>query len=196
MSNTTIIWLSMALIYFVFWCWYVGFGHKIEPAEVDAIIEKMRLTDLAVDEDKIRSVIANDDGKDLVIVNLLKLNEPKKEAQEQLNKYSTPFMIELLKRGGHPVMISQVSGPAVEYWGLEPGGEEWDMAVAVRYRSRRDLFEMATWPAFAELHPFKKQGLAKTIAVPASQWTTLGGIRLHLAMLLVIVGLLLSKYLT
>ena len=49
--------------------------------------------------------------------------------------------------------------------GIE-GAESWDQFAIMRYRSRRDLLEIATNPIFDEKHDFKMAALEKTIAVP------------------------------
>jgi hypothetical protein len=193
-EKSTKTWLVLSAIYVVFWFWYVGFNHKLDQSEADEIIEKMKFAGVDIEVDDLRKAISDDDGRSLIIVNLIKLNEPKEESSRLLNSYSRPFIIELFKRGGHPVMFSKAAGPAVEYWGVEAGAEEWDIIAAVRYRSLRDMFEMVTWPEFAKLHPYKKQAIQKTIAVPASPWTTLGGVPLNFFFLLIISGFLINRF--
>ena len=193
MSNTIKVWLGLAAFYSIFWFWYVGFSHQLTPTEAEGFLEKLKLSGRDINEQRFREIIDNDDGKSLVVVNLISINTPKDVQFKKLSEYSKPFMTALLKRGGHPVFFAKMSNPAIEYWGLAPGAETWDLAVAVRYRSRRDLLEMATWSEFPQLHPFKKQAIQKTIAIPASPWTTLGGIPFSLALILVIIGLIATR---
>ena len=126
----------------------------------------------------IESLIRDDDGKGFLMVNLLALNTPKRDAIRTLDLYGKPFMRELLKRAGHPVLFSKVLARAVEYWGLPNGCERWDAVAIVRYRSRRDLVEMALWHEFLSLHQHKTTALKKTIAIPLSPRFFTGGIPL------------------
>ena len=59
----------------------------------------------------------------------------------------------------------------------------------MRYRSRRDLMEIATNPAFQGSHEFKIAAMNKTIAFPIDPWFHLGDPRLLLALLFLVIGL-------
>ena len=65
-----------------------------------------------------------------------------------------------------------------------PGMAVWDRGALMRYRSRRDLFEISTNPAFQGSHEFKVAAMAKTIAYPLDPWFQLGDPRLVLALIL------------
>lgn len=193
--NEDIIWILLMFVYAIFIFWYRGFGKRILPEEVDGIINKLR--DQNRDNDNfdegiiavIRYFLQGDDGKSFVMINLIELNEPKKESEKLLNGYSAPFLRRLLLKGGHPVFFSQASAKSVEYWGLAQGGETWDVAAGVRYRSRRDMIEMVLWPKFQEVHPIKKEAIKKTIAFPASMAINTGSVSIVFAMMLIIIGL-------
>jgi hypothetical protein len=62
----------------------------------------------------------------------------------------------------------------------------------MRYRSRRDLLEIATNPAFSASHEFKVAAMRKTIAFPIDPWIQLGDPRVLLALLLGLIGCALS----
>ncbi len=192
------VWLSLAAIYMLFLFWYQGVGKKISPDEVDGIMEKIeqqfREQD-SVDDDLLSSVrkfISEDDGKDFVMINLVELNEPKKESEKILKSYVMPFLRELFLRAGHPVFYSKALTSAVEYWGLPLGGETWDDAAGIRYRSRRDMIEMVMWPKFHEVHPYKKQAMKKTLAFPVSVKFITGSIKFLVGLTLVLFGLAIS----
>jgi len=193
MTNNVKVWLGLFVFYGVFYSWYVGFDHKIDDSEAVVYLEKLKVAMPDIDEVAARNMISTDDGTSLVVVNLIKFNEPKKESLEAFDSYSEPFMAELFKAGGHPVFYAKGPSSAFEYWGLAPGAEEWDLALAVRYRSMRDLLDLITWPEFSEVHPYKKLAIEKTIAFPARPWTVLGGIPLSLMFVLIIIGLLLTR---
>ena len=71
-------------------------------------------------------------------------------------------------------------------------GERWSMVGLVRYRSRRDLLEIATNPAFRGAHQFKTAAMAQTIAVPVEPYLQLGSPRWLAAGALLAIGLLLQ----
>jgi hypothetical protein len=80
--------------------------------------------------------------------------------------------------------------PALDLWGVE-GAADWSLVGLVRYRSRRDMIEIATDPAFSEAHQYKVAALAQTIAVPVEPFLMLGNPRIALALVLVTSGALL-----
>jgi hypothetical protein len=47
----------------------------------------------------------------------------------------------------------------------DPG---WTFSGVIRYRSRRDLMELATDPRFSEIHAFKLAAIANTFAFPVA----------------------------
>ena len=66
--------------------------------------------------------------------------------------------------------------------------EHWTRGAAIRYRSRRDMMEITTNPAFSGSHHFKVAAMRKTIAFPIDPWVQLGDPRLVLALLLGLIG--------
>ena len=73
------------------------------------------------------------------------------------------------------------------------GMEHWTRGAGMRYRSRRDMLEIATNPEFAGSHEFKVAAMAKTIAFPIDPWFQLGDPRLVLAGLFGMVALALPR---
>ena len=72
------------------------------------------------------------------------------------------------------------------------GMEVWTRAAGMRYQSRRDMLEITTNPAFSGSHDFKIAAMKKTIAFPIDPWFQLGDPRLVLALILGLIGCLLS----
>ncbi|MFK7731877.1 MAG: hypothetical protein AB8B48_09710 [Pseudomonadales bacterium] len=172
MSSVTIIWLVASLVYALFWWWYVGFNRKLTAEEVNGFIE--RLANGSSDSDQIemmRVFLGKDDGKEFVMVNLLSLfkdaNGSSDEARQVLNDYQKPFLTEVLKRGGHPMLVSRAVGSSVELWGTAEENRNWGSLGLIRYRSRRDLIECLLLPAFQGTHHFKQKALEKTFAFPS-----------------------------
>jgi hypothetical protein len=177
--NALTIWGTALLIYALFWWWYVGFRRKITPQEVEKTMG-LFTNDSAWTEqqrENMRNFLANDDGKDFVMVNLLLLNRPEKESRKKLQKYQKIFLGALLRKAGHPVMIAMAASGNVENVACDQD-EGWGAAGMIRYRSRRDLMEMLPATIGSEHHGLKLAALERTFAFPASPWFLFGGPKL------------------
>jgi len=95
---------------------------------------------------------------------------------------------QLFRRACHPVLGGPVVARALDSWGIE-GGERWSMVGLVRYRSRRDLLEIATNPDFADAHAWKTQAMQQTIAIPVEPFLNLATPRWLVLLALVTAGL-------
>ncbi len=177
--NAFAIWGSAFLVYALFWWWYVGFRRKITPEEVEATLALFASDGTWTDQQRenIRHFLANDDGKDFVMVNLLLLNRPQRESRKKLNAYQKVFLGQLLRKAGHPVLIAMAASGNVENVACDQD-EGWGAAGMIRYRSRRDLMEMLPATIGSEHHGLKLAALERTFAFPASPWFLLGGPKL------------------
>jgi hypothetical protein len=101
----------------------------------------------------------------------------------------------LLARACHPVAFGEAAGASLDVLGIEGAGH-WSQGALMRYRSRRDMMEIATNPAFREAHVYKFAAMAKTIAFPIDPWGQLGDPRLVLFGVLAVVGLSLDRILS
>lgn len=174
--TTPWIWIGAALVYAAFWVWYVGLRRPLTKSEVDAYLARLS-PDLAVDpdrRDRMRGFLESDDGREFFMVNLIRINPdpvrppdggPAAPAAQVLAGYTGPFLRALFRRGGHPALGGRAAAGYLEAWGVEknPG---WTMAGVIRYRSRRDLIELASAPAFAPIHVFKTAAMSNTLAFP------------------------------
>jgi hypothetical protein len=177
--NALTIWGTALLIYALFWWWYVGFRRKITPQEVEKTMG-LFTNDSAWTEqqrENMRNFLANDDGKDFVMVNLLLLNRPEKESRKKLDRYQKIFLGALLRKAGHPVMIAMAASGNIENVACDQD-EGWGAAGMIRYRSRRDLMEMLPATIGSEHHALKLAALDRTFAFPASPWFLFGGPKL------------------
>ena len=177
--NPIWIWLAALVGYAAFSGWYWNWRGPLTQAEVDEGLAALERTDNHDAEvlSTMRAFLEADDGREFLMVNLLRLTPgmvtppgggPPENPREMLERYSAPFLGALLRRAGHPAFIgAAAAGGYLEQWGVEknPG---WTAAAAIRYRSRRDLLAMATMPGFESIHAFKKAGLANTLAFPVS----------------------------
>lgn len=171
------IWLAALAAYAAFSGWYWNWRGPLSKPEIDAGLAALERTGNHDDESlaTMRAFLEADDGREFVMVNLLRLRPglvtppgggTPMAAREMLDGYSRPFLGALLRRAGHPAFIGPAAaGGYLEQWGVEksPG---WSAAAGIRYRSRRDLLAMATMPGFESIHAFKKTGLSNTLAFP------------------------------
>jgi hypothetical protein len=191
MRRSLLLWSILAALYLGFRLWYDGGGGPLTPEEVAHYVGLLeeRGTEPARIE-KLRAFLASDTGSEFVMANYIHLTE-RPEAQVELDRYMAHMYPELFRRACHPVLAGPVVAEALDYWGIE-NGERWSMVGLVRYRSRRDVMEIATNPAFADAHQFKTAAMAQTIAIPLEPFLMLGSPRWLVAGALVTLGALLQ----
>ena len=85
------------------------------------------------------------------------------------------------------MIYGQAANTAMDLMNAD-GMDEWTRGAGMRYRSRRDMLEIASNPAFAGSHEFKIAAMRKTIAFPIDPWLQLGDPRLVSALLFGLVG--------
>lgn len=205
MSRTARIWLALGLVYAAFFGWYTSFGGALSAEEIAHY--RGALADQGAPPEGLARWVAfmeGDTGDDFAMWNAIDLREvptpgPGIEAGESsadvLAKYTGPFLGRALRRAAHPVMLGSAAAPALDVWGIE-GAREWDTGALVRYRSRRDLMELAVGvraEGETDIHAFKIAAMEKTIAFPLDPWFQLGDPRLVLALVLAIPGLALQR---
>jgi hypothetical protein len=191
MRRSVLLWSILAALYLGFRLWYDGGGGPLTPEEVQhyvAILEE-RSTDPSRIEN-LRKFLADDTGRDFVMANFIDLQD-KPGAQEEIDRYMAHMYPAMFARAGHPVLAGPVVGGALDIWGID-GAEHWTMVGLVRYRSRRDMIEIATDPAFRDAYQFKNSAMEKTIAIPSEPFLQLGSPRWLAAGALVTLGALLQ----
>ena len=189
--NAIVIWATAGLVYALFWWWYVGFRAKVTPQEVEQTMGLFKADGGWTEQqrDNLRNFLATDDGKDFVMVNLLRLNRPHKESREKLAKYQKVFLGALLRKAGHPVMVAMAASGNVENVACDQD-EGWGAAGMIRYRSRRDLMEILPATIGSEHHGLKLAALERTFAFPASPWFLFGGPKLLAPLVIALVAAL------
>ena len=170
MPTSLIIWSVAALAYAAFWQWYVGFGHRIKPDEIEDYLARISAGAVAADLlPRLRRFLETDTGKEFIMVNNLHLRQSTANAESAaslLQKYQKPFLAAVLRRGGHPFYVGRAVAENLEHWGLGDDCRHWTVAGLIRYRSRRDMLECVLLPQFQDNHPFKQQAVATTFAYP------------------------------
>jgi hypothetical protein len=192
------IWGAALLAYALFYYWYIGFRKKITPAEVEAtmaIFEQREHIWNQSQLDNLRSFLLEDDGRDFVMVNLLLFNAPVRTSRETMGNYQKVFMGELLRKGGHPVVVGRAASGSIDNVDNSEA-DLWHMAALVRYRSRRDLMEMIPATLGSEHHGMKLAALDKTMSFPASPWFMFGGPKVLMPLVLLLLALLGTSFLT
>lgn len=194
------IWAGALALYVLFRLWYDNWRGPLSQAEIDTFFTEVHSkygggNDPAV----LRQFLEADDGKEFVMLNLVKVEpgmvtDPDTGEQvagrEMMQRYTKPFVKALLAKGGHPAMIGRKVGPYVDAWNVErdPG---WSIFGLMRYRSRRDLIAMIANPLFAKVHPYKALGIPVTFSFPTQpEVSVLLGPRVWVALVLALTAAL------
>lgn len=170
------IWGLSLAAYLLFLSWYFNWDGPVDDAEVEDYVALFETGGKTTPDEveTLRRFLQDDDGREFVMQNLVKyfptdVTHPSTgqlaRPQRIVEDYFRPFSVALLKRGGHPVIASQRVGGNVDSWGTEDA-TLWDVSALMRYRSRRDLVELATHPDFADMHLFKLAAIAQTQSYP------------------------------
>ncbi len=196
------VWGVLAFVYGLFFYWYTSFGGPLSDEEISRYVSLIESRGAGSEDiERMRTFLENDSGDDFVMVNIIELNEtpvavpgvdPTESSSQVLGRYMAYMWPALLSRASHPVIFGAAAAESMDVWGID-GAEKWSQAAFMRYRSRRDMMEIATNPDFQGPHEYKIAAMAKTIAFPADPWMSAGDPRLLLALVFVIVGLLFGR---
>jgi len=187
------IWITGFVLYGLFFSWYTSFEEPMTEKEISVVLERAK--SLGRSEQNLATLenfMRTDTGNDFIMVNLLDMNEsppelpatgPGASASDLIAQYLGHMYPGPFKRACHPVFFGQSVSNALDLSGIE-GAAHWDQGALFRYRSRRDVIEIATNPAFNERHDYKMAALTKTIAVPVEPLLHPGDARVLMALLL------------
>ena len=201
MTRTRWIWLVSGILYVLFFSWYTSFGGPLTEQEIDKYLALFEQRGVEPEQQRaLEQFMRTDTGDDFVMINVIDMYEtplqvPGVEAGESssqvLDKYMQYMYPALFARASHPVFFGDATAAAMEAMNA-PGMRQWTQGALMRYRSRRDMMDITTNPAFSGSHEFKAAAMRKTIAFPLDPWFQLGDPRLVLALLLGLVCLALS----
>lgn len=170
------IWPVALMVYVLFRLWYDNWRGPLNAKELEKFLEMAAATqmgsytDLAV----LRTFLENDDGKEFVMVNLVRVQPGEvphpmtgkpTRGIELLKDYGTRFVKVLIQYGGHPVLVMRKVGGYLDSWNTHPD-PGWHVVGSMRYRSRRDMMRLATDPAVKDVHVLKTAGTATTFSFP------------------------------
>jgi hypothetical protein len=195
------IWLPVLFIYLAFTLWYTNLSGPLSDQEIAAYKEIYEESNRDPDQwERAFKFMSEDDGKDFYMVNFLDSNESPR-TMEATGEGATSFDLQMhymeymwpqqFKRASHPVFFAYVLNPALDIVAAQ-GMEDWDMVAIFRYRSRRDLFEIALNPIFDGRHEYKVEALDKTIAIPV-ETPFITDLRFALFVFLLLFGLIIER---
>lgn len=193
MTRRMYLWLAPLLFYAVFTFWYTNTSGPLTDDEIGQFVMAMvqNGADPAVIT-RARQFMETDTGRQFLMVNNIDMAddpgdvqgaEPGESADQIMNRYMEHMYPELFKRASHPVYVGEAVFDAMDIVGIE-GAESWSRAALFRYRSRRDMMEITSNPAFRDKHHFKLAALDKTIAYPLENTLYLSDPRFLLALIL------------
>ena len=186
------LWLTPALLYALFVLWYTELGGPLTAAEIDGFVAQM--TEQGGEPETIARLaqfFREDTGRQFLMLNAIDMAEHPSEvdgapsdadADMLMGLYMEHMIVELLRRGCHPVVLGTAVSPALDLVGIDEA-EHWTDGALFRYRSRRDLMAIAVHPEMGKRHAFKLAALDKTIAYPIETTFYLGDLRLLLGLL-------------
>ncbi len=192
-------------LYLAFLAWYGGKCKPLSQAEVETLLLEMqrRAGKLGQNDEEspilqeFRDLAKSDDGREYYMVNLLKFRkkalypEGSSFGDDPLaanKRYNQAIIPLLLKHGGHPVFLGQVQGRFIH----PDGNDDWDQVGIVRYRSRRDMFNMAIEIAGHRVDIHKWASLEKTQVFPVKPVVNLTFIKATAAVFLFLIAALVT----
>jgi hypothetical protein len=193
MTSRKLLWLVPLLLYLVFVYWYTNTRGALTPEEIRSFTQKATEAGFQSDWiEPIHAFMSSDTGRQFFMVNAIDLNEnppdvkgadPGETATQLLDRYMEYMYPEMIRRASHPVFLASAVNKSLDLVGIE-GAEDWNLVAVMRYRSRRDLLEIATNPVFLDKHDFKIAALTKTIAYPTESKIYMSDLRFLLALIL------------
>ena len=114
------VWITLAIIYGLFFTWYTDFGGKLSDDEIKSYYSKFESNALkdgrVLDPrgmDLIQKFMEEDSGKQFLMVNVIDMSEnptfpdgtvSDESANNLMNEYMKHMYGEILKRASHPVL--------------------------------------------------------------------------------------------
>ncbi len=190
------VWGLPVLLYAVFWIWYTPLSGPMSQGEIDELVKTLEQRGASPEViDRFRMFFEDDDGKSFIMVNAMDLADspaalpatgPGASADALLDHYVEFMWPELLSRACHPLFMGQAFAQSMDVIGID-GAEQWSSVALMRYRSRRDMWQISSHQSFRDRHDYKVAALEKTIAFPVTPQLMFGDLRLILLLLMITV---------
>lgn len=177
--------VTLVAAFAAFSAWYGGDGKPLTQEEGAELIQELRASYPDNESgliENLEAMIGKDDGKEFYAVNLEQLKVGDK-AVEADRAYARAIFPQLLKRAGHPVFVSDRAGLMLGAY-----GNEVDRVAVVRYRSLRDLINMAKDPALIPHSHHKFDALEHTEVFITRPTITFVHVRITVFLFLLLVG--------
>ncbi len=154
--------------------WHGAFESPLTSDEVNDYVTRYQEIYPKGDISSVRKFLEEDDGKPVVMVNVIKVYDIPIEvngksygdsAKDALGEYMSFVSPYLIKRGSYPLYTGEAVLHSLEHWGID-NAAEWSSGALVRYRSRRVMMQMVTDPLFDQFHDAKIAAMEKTISYP------------------------------
>ncbi|MEN0051490.1 MAG: hypothetical protein AAF806_30780 [Bacteroidota bacterium] len=196
-----ILWSCIGGVYFLFLIWNGLFTSPLSTQEIEKYTKILQQDYTDSEFQQMRSFMEEDDGKPIIMVNVIKTNDIPKtvngktfaSSEEALADYTNFVGLFLIKRGSYPIFNGTALMDAPEVWGIE-NAREWTTGSLVRYKSRRVMLELSTNPEFKKFHDGKVAGIEKTFAFPVSADIHLVNLSLFVTLFVAVVGLTISLF--
>ena len=193
MTTRKLLWLVPLVLYLAFAYWYTNTSGPLKSEEIRSFTQTAVEAGLEPEWiDPIHAFMSSDTGRQFFMVNVIDLNEnppdvegadPGETATQLLDRYMEYMDPAMLRRASHPVFLASAVNTSLDLIGIE-GAEDWDLVVVMRYRSRRDLLEIATNPEFMNRHDFKIAALTTPLNYPTESKIYMSDPRFLLALIL------------
>ncbi len=115
--------------------------------------------DIRADEAARKEFMGADPDAPFVMVNLLRFKPG--GGSKEYGKYGSAFSKLVREVGGEYVYNGRVEKRFV-------GDDDWHAVALVRYPTRRSFYELTTSDAYMAIHPFREDGLEKTMVYATS----------------------------
>ena len=195
-SPVRVLWAALGVLYAVFLGWFDWSGGPLTPDEIDGYVARLEAQGLAGTRvlEEARKFAEGDDGDEFFMVNLENRRDepllpedlpPSTDPREAEERYSLSTGMMMLSRAGIPFMALRGRVNFIDY----EGAPVWENLLLVRYRSRRDFFEVFTHPDTSNAIRYKFVFLSQYHAWPTWTAFTLVGLRAQALVALLMIGL-------
>jgi hypothetical protein len=195
MSSAYFLVCGLAAVYLLFLYWYGGNGKPLRRDEIEAFERELAaVTDNSARRDEldaVRELIASDDGKEFVMLNLVRYRDKAEyppgynhgdSARAADRRYARAILWPLLRNASLMLFVAPRSGRFMEAHDAQP----WDYVAMVRYRSRRDFLRFALSIQREDIIVHKWAAIESTQIFPVKPLLSLVFVRAAVAVLLLL----------